>query len=107
MGELNKTNGNDVERTKQQQKEIACQCLKNFGLLENVQKEFWTPVVDFCPFDTQKIECIVYEYNGEAYAEDFKGWERKGDDNKTSEFSEWLPIIIVFTILIILFFTFR
>lgn len=40
MGELNKTNGNDVERTKQQQKEIACQCLKNFGLLENVQKEF-------------------------------------------------------------------
>lgn len=72
---------------------------------ENVQKEFWTPVVDFCPFDTQKIECTVYEYNGEAYAEDFKGWERKGDNNKTSEFFDWLPIVIVFTILIILFFT--
>lgn len=76
-----------------------------FAKDENVQKEFWTPVVDFCPFDTQKIECIVYEYNGEAYAEDFKGWERKGDDNKTSEFFDWLPIVIVFTILIILFFT--
>lgn len=76
-----------------------------FNRDENVQKEFWTPVVDFCPFNTQRIECIVYEYNGEAYAEDFKGWERKGDDNKTSEFSDWLPIIIVFTILIILFFT--
>ena len=35
-----KTNGNDVESIKQRQKEIACQCLKNFGLLENVQKEF-------------------------------------------------------------------
>ena len=33
-----KTNGNDVESIKQRQKEIACQCLKNFGLLENVQK---------------------------------------------------------------------
>ena len=71
---------------------------------ENVQKEFWTPVVDFCPCNTQRIECIVYEYNNEAYAEDFKGWEMKDDDNKTSEFSDWLPIIIVFTILIILFF---
>ena len=25
-----KTNGNDVENIKQRQKEIACQCLKNF-----------------------------------------------------------------------------
>lgn len=75
-----------------------------FNRDENVQKEFWTPVVDFSPFDTQRIECIVYEYNGEAYAEDFKGWERKGENDKTSEFSDWLPILIVFAILIILFF---
>ena len=40
MEELNKTNGYDAESIKQQQKEVACQCLKNFSILSKVQKEF-------------------------------------------------------------------
>lgn len=75
-----------------------------FNPEENKQKEFWTPVVNFCPFNTKNISCVVYEYNGKAYAEDFKGWENSGAVNIASEISSWLPIIIGFAILIILYF---
>lgn len=40
MEELSKANEDESLKNRRMQKQIACECLKRFGILENIRKEF-------------------------------------------------------------------